>query len=110
MNKTIVFVGLALLGGYLIGSSKDSNKTSAVQYRQVYVPSSSRVDESEVDELRTRMESARRNLEDALSDAQDTEFNARMRWIQTGSFEDMMSMRNAEDNTMKIQGALDDLD
>lgn len=56
------------------------------------------------------MENARSNLENALSNAQDLEHQARMRWLQTGNIYDMMRMNDAEDAAQSIQDAIDDLD
>lgn len=56
------------------------------------------------------MENARSNLENALSNAQDLEDQARMRWLQTGNVYDMMRMNDAEDSAQSIQDAIDDLD
>ena len=56
------------------------------------------------------MENARSNLENALSNAQDLEDRARMRWLQTSNIYDMMRMNNAENATKSIQDAIDDLE
>jgi hypothetical protein len=49
-------------------------------------------------------------LEDAVSSAEDAEFQARMRWIETGRTEDLIRLHAAEDTTSAAQNALDNLD
>ncbi len=56
------------------------------------------------------MENALSNLENALSNAQDLEDRARMRWLQTGNIYDMIRMNEAEEATQSIQDAIDELD
>jgi hypothetical protein len=108
MNKTILFVFVALVIGYFLGNS-GSKSTPGRSSTASRFPSYSTSSDRE-DELRDKMENARSNLENALSNAQDLEDRARMRWLQTGNIHDMMRMNEAEDATQSIQDAIDDLD
>ena len=108
MNKTLFIVAAALVIGYLVGNS-GSKSTTISSYPPVYVPSYPTSSDRE-DELREKIENARRNLEAAQSNAQDLGDKATMRWLETGSFHDMTRMTAAEDATRSIQEALNDLD
>jgi hypothetical protein len=108
MNKTILFVIVALFIGYFVGNS-GSTSAPVRSSAPVYIPSYSTSSDRE-DELRDKMEKARSNLENALFNAQDLEDRARMRWLQTGNIHDMMRMNDAEDATQSVQDAIDDLD
>jgi hypothetical protein len=108
MNKTLLIVAAALLVGYLVGNSGDKNNTRS-SYTPVYVPSYSTASDR-TDELREKMENARSDLENALSNARDLEDRATMRWLQSGNIYDMMRMNDAEDAVQSIQRAIDNLD
>jgi hypothetical protein len=107
MNKTLLIVGAALFVGYLFGNSGEKNNVRS-SYAPVYVPSYS-TSSDRTDELREKMEDARNDLENALSNARDLEDRATMRWLQTGNFNDMMRMNDAEDAARSIQSAIDNL-
>lgn len=94
--------------GYLVGNSGDKNNLRS-SYIPAYVPSYSNSSDR-VDELREKMENARTDLENALSNARDLEDRATMRWLQTGNVYDMMRMHDAEDAAQSIQRAIDNLD
>ena len=62
------------------------------------------------EELEQKIEDARSNLEDSVSSAEDVEFQARMRWIESGRTEDLIRLNAAENVTSSAQSALDNLD
>jgi hypothetical protein len=111
MNRTLLFVIAALVVGFLVGNSGRSGGdfSSLRSASPIYVPSYTTSSDREA-ELKEKLESARNNLENALSSSQDLEDRARMRWIQTGNINDMMRMHAAEDATRAVQDAIDDLD
>lgn len=108
MNKTIVLIGIALVGGYWLGNSKEPQKSAAPTYNPIYFPTPAATSPDD-EELERRLDFARSNLEEALVNAQSAEFKARMRWVESGSFEDMRAMHDAGETTQRLQSALDDL-
>ncbi len=75
MNKTLIIVVAALFVGYLVGNSGEKNNV-----RSSYTPVPSYSTSSDrTNELREKMESARNDLENALSNARDLEDRATMR-------------------------------
>lgn len=114
MNKAgiVIVVFIALVIGYALGK-KDSRQTDARHY-PAFVPSQSEIDTSEqeekLEEIRSRLEDARDSAEQARDAADDTEFHARMRWLETGSIEDMMRMNDAEDALDRAEESLNNID
>lgn len=115
MNKTgITFLVLiTFVVGYQFGKKSDGNSS---KYATTYsVPSYSNStdysdSESKLDELKSSLEDARNNAEQAKNAADELEHQSRMRWIETGSFEDQMRMNAAEDAASQANDALDSIE
>lgn len=110
-NGKFWLVVIALTIGYFWGKSGSSDASREPSYYRSVEHLGNRSDlQDQKEELEQKIEEARSNLEDAVSSAEDAEFQARMRWIETGRTEDLIRLHAAEDATSSAQSALDNLD
>lgn len=109
----ITLVLITLFVGYRLGKQSENPSSTYVptyvspSYSDSTVSSDS---EEKLEELRSSLEEARDNAEQARDAADEVEHQARMRWLETGSFEDQMRMHDAEDATSQANDALDSIE
>jgi len=116
MNRNnIIFICIAICFGYFLGKPKNDNGFSNINSHYVppYLsPSNSSIDlKTENEALRARLDDARYKADDAVRAAEDIEFDASMRAVTTGRFEDMLKGWDAEDAANKareLRSSLDD--
>jgi hypothetical protein len=105
----LVIVAIAI--GYFWGKSGSGNDVSGASSYQAIDHSANTTDfQDEKVELKRKLEEARSDLEDAVSSADDAEFLARMRWVETGRTEDFIRLNAAEDAASAAQNSLDNLE
>ena len=109
-NGKFWLVVIALTIGYIWGKSGNNDAPTAPYYRSVDHLGDRSDLRVQKEELEQKIEVARSSLEDAVSSAEDAEFQARMRWIETGRTEDLIRLHAAEEATSSAQSALDNLD
>lgn len=109
-NGKFWLVVIALTIGYFWGKSGSNDAQSTPYYRLVDALGDRSDLQLQKEELEQKIEEARSSLEDAVSSAEDAEFQARMRWIETGRTEDLIRLHAAEEATSSAQSALDNLD
>lgn len=110
-SRKFWLVVVALSIGYFWGKSgSDGEGTKAPSYHAVDHSIDATNLQEQKEELERRLEEARSELESAVSSAEDAEFHARMRWIETGRTEDLIRLNAAEDATSAVQTALDNLE
>jgi len=110
-NGKFWLVVIALVIGYFWGKSGSNDASREPSYYRSVEHLGNRPDlQDQKEELEQKIEEARSNLEKAISSAEDAEFQARMRWIETGRTEDLIRLHAAEDTTSAAQNALDNLE
>jgi len=111
--QVIILILIALFFGYRLGIQSDNHPAI---YKPSYTSRSylnsteSSDSEEKLEELRSSLEEARSNAQQARDAADEVEHQVRMRWLETGSFEDQMRMYDAEDAANKANDALNNIE
>lgn len=108
--RIITLVLVTLFIGYQFGKQSDNTSSTYVPTYTNPSYSDSTDAEDKLEELKSNLEEARDNAEQARVAADQVEYQARMRWLETGSLEDQMRLHDAEDAKSQTSDALDSIE